>query len=498
MGVCSSKVQVRSAQIHSKVDKQKTADQKDICSVFGTDSYFELNEVDISKEYTISSHRLGEGSFGSVFKGSKVKDERRQYAIKQMNKDQDISQLTVRREVEIWSGLDHPFIARFYEAFSCPDSYMLVLEYCAGGDLVSKVSKLARMPEDTTSMIAYKIVKAVSYLHEHGISHRDIKPDNFLFKNAGGDDQTDIKLVDFGLSKKFSLSQLKTMVGTSYYVAPEVFDNSYTCMVDNWAIGATVYVLLCGRPPFLGANNKEILEAAIKNDIGVDQPVWSTLSPEAKDFISGLLKVDPLARSSLNEAMDHPWLKPAIRKVHDLAKAVELKGMKKRLCEFFDLNDLQKIVLLLWARSTLVGNQRIELMNLFLALDKDNQGIVSVEELDSWLQQADEGFTAAELDEVCSNIDSEFKGMIRYTHFLSMTVDRDLLFQDSDWLQLLFDLLAEEKDCKVAETSTIHRSILKLNHSNDFKKSCAEEVIQLSNGGDQVDIVTFIARVRLQ
>lgn len=496
MGVCSAKPQIRAKPKHSP-DIRKLSWQKDICSVYRTDSYYELNENDISDEYSITTHRLGEGSFASVFKSAKLKDERRKFAIKQVDKDLELSEVTIKREIEIWSGLDHPFIARFYEAFSSEKSFMLVLEYCAGGDLVSKVSKLERFTESAASMLTFNIIKAVSYLHEHGISHRDIKPDNFLFKTQGNDDQSDIKLVDFGLSKKFFPNQLKTMVGTAFYVAPEIFEGPYTYIVDNWAIGATVYVLLCGKPPFLGANNKEILDAAVRNEIGLNQPVWSSLSAEARDFISRLLKVDPISRMGLSEAMNHPWLKRPKLQVHEVAKSVITKGFKNRILEYFCLNDLQKVVLLLWARSTLATTQRNDLNYLFLALDKEHQGIISVEHLDSWLAEAGEGFSESELDQFCRHVDTFFNGIIRYSYFLSMSADKDSLFNNDDSLHILFDLLAEEQSCKEASLSVINRSIAKLNHVGSFAAICNDAVKQLGSRDSVVSYLAFESQIKL-
>ena len=103
-----------------------------------------------------------------------------------------------------------------------------------------------------------KILSAVKHLHELNICHRDLKPENFLFSDKGTD--AEIKLIDFGLSKRFGAhhddhEKMHTIVGTPYYVAPEVLKGSYGYSCDVWSLGVILFILLCGYPPFEGDNN---------------------------------------------------------------------------------------------------------------------------------------------------------------------------------------------------------------------------------------------------
>ncbi len=136
-----------------------------------------------------------------------------------------------------------------------------------------------------------KILSAVKHLHEHGICHRDLKPENFLFSDKTVD--AEIKLIDFGLSKRFGAivesdpsEKMHTIVGTPYYVAPEVLKGNYDFECDVWSLGVILFIMLCGYPPFEGDNNKEIFKNVLKQKLEFDPEDWSSISEEAKDLIS--------------------------------------------------------------------------------------------------------------------------------------------------------------------------------------------------------------------
>lgn len=148
---------------------------------------------------------------------------------------------------------------------------------------------------------------ALKYLHFNKISHRDIKPENFLLKHK--DDITNIKLIDFGLSKDYSESNvMQTPSGSPYYIAPEVFNSEYDQKCDLWSIGVVLYILLSGKVPFPGESNKEIIENVLKADYHFDHEAFERVSDTAKDLISKLLVKDVSKRYSAEESYDHPWI----------------------------------------------------------------------------------------------------------------------------------------------------------------------------------------------
>jgi calcium-dependent protein kinase len=137
-------------------------------------------------------------------------------------------------------------------------------------------------------MIMKQSFYALCYLHKSNICHRDIKPENFLLYQDN--DDSHIKLIDFGLAKKVSKNELMTTPnGTPYYIAPEVLKGSYTTQCDNWSMGVVMYIMLSGRPPFGGKNNNEILQNVLHGTFDFSATVWQSISSEAKDLISNLL-----------------------------------------------------------------------------------------------------------------------------------------------------------------------------------------------------------------
>ena len=142
------------------------------------------------------------------------------------------------------------------------------------------------------------MVDVLSYMQAKNVVHRDLKPENFLMSDKS--EGAEVKLIDFGLSKRFSnkdsIEKMKTVVGTPYYVAPEVLKGSYDKRCDVWSLGVILFVFLCGYPPFEGDNNKEIFKNVLKQDLVFDPADWTSVSKEAKDLVSKMLEKDPEQR----------------------------------------------------------------------------------------------------------------------------------------------------------------------------------------------------------
>ena len=149
-----------------------------------------------------------------------------------------------------------------------------------------------------------QMLSAVKHLHEHNIVHRDLKPENFLMNDKT--ENAEIKLIDFGLSKRFSqkeqVQKMHTVVGTPYYVAPEVLKGEYDQRCDVWSLGVILFVFLCGYPPFEGDENKEIFKNILKKPLQFDPQDWDKVSKEAKELITMMLEKDPSKRISALEA----------------------------------------------------------------------------------------------------------------------------------------------------------------------------------------------------
>jgi len=147
--------------------------------------------------------------------------------------------------------------------------FYICMEYCAGGELLDRITKAKNFREQDAALVMDKIFSAINHMHSRGIIHRDIKPENVLFLSKSPD--SEIKIVDFGLSVKCDgFRDLTTMVGTPLYVSPNVLRGRYDSSSDNWSAGVILYVLLVGYPPFFGKNRAEVFRKIEKGTYSIE------------------------------------------------------------------------------------------------------------------------------------------------------------------------------------------------------------------------------------
>jgi calcium-dependent protein kinase len=129
-----------------------------------------------------------------------------------------------------------------------------------------------------------QVLSAIYYCHERNIVHRDLKPENLLLDKDSENPR--VTIIDFGTSGVLDPDKnMSQKFGTPYYIAPEVLKKSYNQMCDLWSCGVILYILLCGYPPFNGADDKKIIQAVMKGEFTVDEPEWADVSSEAKDLV---------------------------------------------------------------------------------------------------------------------------------------------------------------------------------------------------------------------
>ena len=206
---------------------------------------------DVRSIYTIGKE-LGRGQFGvTSLCTHKATGERfacKTIAKRKLSTKEDVED--VRREVQIMYHLaGQPNIVELKGAYEDKQSVHLVMELCAGGELFDRIIAKGKYTERAAAALLRTIVEIVHTCHSLGVIHRDLKPENFLLLSK--DENAPLKATDFGLSVFFKQGEVfKDIVGSAYYIAPEVLKRNYGPEADIWSIGVILYILLCGVPPF--------------------------------------------------------------------------------------------------------------------------------------------------------------------------------------------------------------------------------------------------------
>ncbi|KAJ8680255.1 hypothetical protein QAD02_016042 [Eretmocerus hayati] len=233
---------------------------------------------------------LGEGGYGKVFQVRKVtgKDKGRIFAMKVLKKatimrnQKDTAHTKAERN--ILEAIHHPFIVELFWAFQTGGKLYLILEYLCGGELFTYLDREGIFLEDTACFYLSEIILALQHLHHQGIIYRDLKPENILLDQNGH-----VKLTDFGLCKEHVQGNTvtHTFCGTIEYMAPEILTRrGHGKAVDWWSLGALMYDMLTGVPPFTDVDRKKTIDKILKEKLKL--PLY--LTAEARDLIRNLLK----------------------------------------------------------------------------------------------------------------------------------------------------------------------------------------------------------------
>lgn len=267
-------------------------------------------EMRIERFYKLG-HVLGEGAFAQVVIGEDTVTRDR-FAIKIINKESyDVREMQfVMREVKIMMKIAHENIVNTYDIFDSMKHLHLVIEYMEGGELFDIIADQGHLSEQQASQVVREIIKGVDYLHDVGVIHCDIKPENILCKSQQWPLQ--VKLCDFGLANfydKYNNSTMTAMIGTPGYVAPEVIKREpYGPPVDMWACGVVLYVMLSGRMPFYGRDDIECLRRTASGEYTFPDREWKDVSVDAKSLVRSLLQIRPERRLTAKAALQHKWL----------------------------------------------------------------------------------------------------------------------------------------------------------------------------------------------
>ena len=255
---------------------------------------------------------LGCGSYGHVYKAKNIIMDNI-VAIKVIEKVQDnvVDDLEIKNEITILKKLSHPNIVKIYEFFDTTLYYYIVTEYCKKGELFGYIKN--RYSEKQLAVLFYQVFSGLYYLHENRILHRDLKLENLMISEIEedvitGDPYFWIKIIDFGTAKIFQKNKTeKAVIGSSYYIAPEVLKQKYNEKCDTWSTGVILFMTLVGIAPFDGKTDEEIIKKIKIGEYNKNDPRLLKHSAAVRDLVSKLLEKDINKRLSAKEALNHPW-----------------------------------------------------------------------------------------------------------------------------------------------------------------------------------------------
>nr|CAB3458360.1 unnamed protein product [Digitaria exilis] len=322
---------------------------------------------DIAARYELGGE-LGRGEFGVTYLCTD-RESGEALACKSISKKKlrtPIDVEDVRREVEIMRHLPkHPNVVTLRDTYEDDNAVHLVMELCEGGELFDRIVARGHYTERAAALVTRTIVEVVQMCHKHGVMHRDLKPENFLFANKK--ETAALKAIDFGLSVFFTPGERFTeIVGSPYYMAPEVLKRNYGPEVDVWSAGVILYILLCGVPPF-----------------------WA----------------------------DHPWLQN-IKKAPNVNLG---ETVKARLQQFSVMNKFKKHALRVIAEHLSV-EEAADIKDMFEKMDLNKDQMLNFDELKLGLHKFGHQMPDADVQILMEAADADGNGSLDYGEFVTLSV----------------------------------------------------------------------------
>ena len=424
---------------------------------------FELNKGNLighstgnpNNTYTYLS-KLGEGSFGTVYK-VKHKETGVIRAIKMIKKSKKGKSSWINeeiiKEIELLKSIDHQNIIKIHEFYEADSFFYIVTEYCKGGELFVKVKKEGEQNEISTGIIMFQLFSGINYCHSKNIMHRDLKPENIMIEDKTKDGNVQIKIIDFGTATFYEKEYQQKLIGTAYYIAPEVLELKYNEKCDIWSLGVIMYVLLSGKFPFGGKEVNHIFKKIKAGKYDLVSPPFNRISKEAKDLITKLLELNPDKRISAEAALNHPWF--TNNKIKEKLLDISAEDIKHMLTNVYNYNPqkyLQQAAIAYLVHNLPHLPDVAKANCLFAKMDKNNDGILSKEEfiksVNSLFSQRNIEGDRKLLEEVFSTIDADNSGDIEHEEFVRAAINKNI-FLDENVMKFAFDFFDKDKSGEI-------------------------------------------------
>ena len=399
-----------------------------------------INETLISKnmgnpdKYYKRIKYLGSGSYGSVYMAKNITTDNI-VAIKIIEKEEEnmIDDMEIQNEINILKKLSHPNIVKVYEFFDSPLNFFIVTEFCKKGELFSYIKNVYQ--EKQLSVLFYQVFSGLVYLHEKKILHRDLKLENIMVAETEkdiitGEEYFWIKIIDFGTAKIFERNRAeKSVIGSSYYIAPEVLNRRYNEKCDTWSIGVILYMSLVGSAPFDGKTDDEIIDRIKIGKYNKNDTRFIQHSEEVKDLVSKLLEKDINKRLSAKEALNHPWFeKYEGRRLFSNFLPEDIKPYIENLFKYKYNSKLQELVIAFLVHNLSNSDETLIILKMFRHFNKKGDCKLTKKELTEGLYTYKNKTDVDEMvDILFQRLDGDKNGFIEYEEFLRACIDKKTL-----------------------------------------------------------------------
>ncbi len=398
----------------------------------------EENNCAPTKKYKIIS-KLGDGSYGVVYLAVNI-ITKQNIAMKKIKKvkENEIDDMEIKNEINILKKLDHPNIVKIIEFYSAPKAYYIITDFCSCGELYNQIKN--QYSENQLAVLFYQVLSGLYYLHSNNIVHRDLKLENILISEIEKDKVTNekyfwVKIIDFGTAKIFEKNKSeKAVVGSSYYIAPEVLHKHYNEKCDTWSVGVILYMLIVGRAPFDGKDDEEIIENIEKGQFNSKHKKLLNSSEEVQDLVKKLLEVNVKKRLSSSEALKHPWFKKFNGKsLYSNIEKEKILVYLNRLRNFRINSKFQQMVLAFIVHNIPNSKEAKDILKIFRMFNNKDDGKLTKKELyQGLILYYNEKEIKKEIDDIFLLLDGANRGCIEYEEFLRATLDQKFLLSEEN------------------------------------------------------------------
>ena len=414
-----------------------------------TQTLIEEQRGDPSKKYKVVK-RLGDGSYGTVFSVINIQTGAT-VAMKKIEKvkENEIDDLEIKNEIDILKKLDHPNIVKIYEFYNTLTDFYIVTEYCKKGELYGYIKNT--YSENQLAVLFYQVFSGLSYLHDHHILHRDLKLENIMISDIEKDLKTKeeyfwIKIIDFGTAKIFKKNKNeKAVVGSSYYIAPEVLKQKYNEKCDTWSVGVILYMLIVGRAPFDGKTDEEIIESIKIGVYNNKHPKLLAKSKETQDLVYSLLERNINKRLSANEALNHNFFtKFNGRALFSNFTNSDIQTYLDNLLNYKFQSKFQQLVLAFVVHNIPQNKETKIILKLFRYFNlSGNCKLTKVELINGLYKFRDKDKVDKVIDDIFLMLDGDNNGYIEYEEFLRACIDKGSAL-NNDNLRYAFKFLDKD------------------------------------------------------